>query len=708
MIHAMWVMIGVLAVLAIAFRYYSRFLANRVARLDPDFETPAHTRYDGQNYHPTNRWVLFGHHFAAISGAGPLIGPVLAIQFGYLPGLIWLVVGVCLAGAVQDMLVLWASTRRDGLSLAGIAGREIGPVAGAATALAILYVIVIALAGLGIVVVKALGGEEVPMKPGTTLAMPASATPSIRVSDGTTTIRVPPGSTYHYGAAETDVMTIHESFDLAMPGQLDAPRALAEGLPAGTRRLVPGSSWGTFTIACTIPIALAVGLYMYRLRKGRVVEASLWGAAGVLAATVAGAWIPGSALEPIFSLSREGTVLAIAAYGFIASVLPVWLLLCPRDYLSSFLKIGTILLLVAGVILANPTLQAPAINTVFASGGGPYFNGPIFPYVFICIMCGAISGFHSLVSSGTTPKMISNERDIRMIGYGAMLIEGLVGVVALIAAAALPNTMYYDINIDLARRPDYQNAVRMIETMSQREHPEAAADASSESELVAMEKAVGESLHGRTGGAVTLAVGMARIFSRAIPSFESLVSYWYHFAIMFEALFILTTIDTGTRIGRFMVQEVLGRLWAPLGNFDWLPSAILSTALVVGGWGYFIWTGTVDTIWPMFGLANQLLALIALVIVTTVLFNQGRGRYAWVTLVPMTFVASTTLTTAYREITGKYLTWLRDGQVVKGALNIGLTLMLVTCVAVILASAIRRWIGAGRTPDQATERPVSP
>ena len=686
-IQAMWIMVGVLAVLAIAYRYYSAFLAARVVALDDSRVTPAHTRYDGQNFHPTNRWVLFGHHFAAISGAGPLIGPVLAIQFGYLPGLIWLVVGVCLAGAVQDMMVLTCSTRRGGESLASIARREIGSVAGIATGIAILYVIIIALAGLGIVVVKALGGEEVPMAAKTVLVYPKGAEIDrlVTAASPDAVYRVPPGSTYLFGAREDERMPFHEGFDLAMP-KTEHPRLdKASGgfiLPAGTRRLVPGSSWGTFTIACTIPIALGVGLWMYRIRKGRVVEASIIGAVGVLGATALGALVPGSPLEPYFSLSRDNTILAIAGYGFVASILPVWLLLCPRDYLSSFLKIGTIALLVLGVILANPTLKAPPINPHFASGGGPYFNGPIFPYVFICIMCGAISGFHSLVSSGTTPKMVDKESDIRTIGYGAMLMEGLVGVVALIAAASLPNAMYYDINIDLAKRPQFAKQLAVLTVDQDGEG----------AELTAMEKEVGESLHGRTGGAVTLAVGMARIFSNALPGLRSLIGYWYHFAIMFEALFILTTIDTGTRIGRFMVQEFLGKLYKPLGDLSRLPSAILATGLVVFAWGYFIKTGTVATIWPMFGMANQLLALIALCVVTTVLVNSGRGRYAAVTVLPMLFVASTTFTAAYYEVTGTYWKWTQsDALRLRGWLNIGLTGLLLTCVLVIVASAVVRW-----------------
>ncbi len=709
-VPAMWIMVGVLAVLAIAYRYYSAFLAAKVAALDDSVVTPAHTHNDGQNFHPTNKWVLFGHHFAAISGAGPLIGPVLAIQFGYLPGLIWLVIGVCLAGAVQDMMVLAASTRKGGQSLAAIARSELGPVAGGATAIAILYVIIIALAGLGIVVVKALGGEEVPMAAGTALKFPAEASINKRLDALTQqyTYEIPPGTSYRFGTEPGQSMSFQEPFKLAVPAAnplvSEKDRAGvstgALAIPNGARRLVPGSSWGTFTIACTVPIALFVGFYMYRVRKGKVFEASLIGAVGVLGATVAGAFIPGSQLEGYFSLSRDQTIVAIAAYGFVASVLPVWLLLCPRDYLSSFLKIGTIALLVVGVILANPTLKAPAINAQFANGGGPYFNGPIFPYVFICIMCGAISGFHALVGSGTTPKMVSKESDIRMIGYGAMLMEGLVGVVALIAAASLPSAMYYDINIDLAKRPQFQQALKALELDPHGGHGELAGG---NTELVELEHQVGESLHGRTGGAVTLAVGMARIFTQAIPRSTWLVGFWYHFAIMFEALFILTTIDTGTRIGRFLVQEFLGKVWKPLGDLDWLPASLLATGLVVFGWGYFIYTGTVATIWPMFGMANQMLALIALAIVTTGLVNAGRGRYAFVTLVPMLFVGTTTLSAAYLEITRTYWGWIQKGDTLKGWLNIGLTGLLIGCAAVIVTSALVRCLSrrGGATQDGA-------
>ncbi|GIW86833.1 MAG: hypothetical protein KatS3mg108_1157 [Isosphaeraceae bacterium] len=714
-VSSMWIMLGVLAIFAVAYRFYSAFLASRVVELDDRRPTPAHTKYDGQNFHPTNRWVLFGHHFAAISGAGPLIGPVLAIQFGFLPGLIWLVIGVCLAGAVQDFLVLVFSTRREGLSLAGIARREIGPIASTATGLAILYVIVIALAGLGIVVVKALGGEEVAMPAYARLVLPSDSAMADSGAGpaGSRLFTIPPGADFLFDPKDpTQILRINEGFTLSVPEV--TPPSVASGadgrtvitIPPRAKRLVPGSSWGTFTIACTIPIALLVGLYMYRIRKGKVVEASLIGALGVLGATFLGASIPGSPLEPFFSLTGTQATYAIAGYGFIASILPVWLLLCPRDYLSSFLKIGTIALLVIGVLLANPTLRAPAINPLFAEGGGPYFRGAIFPYVFICIMCGAISGFHSLVSSGTTPKMVDRETDCRPIGYGAMLIEGLVGVVALIAAAALPSSMYYDINISLEQRPAFSKKLDpLLAHEADANHPT----------LAEVEEQVGESLHGRTGGAVTLAVGMASILTEAVPALQGrfrdqLIAFWYHFAIMFEALFILTTIDTGTRIGRFMLQEFLGRLWKPLGNLDWLPGSILATFLITSAWAYFILTNSVATIWPMFGMANQLLALIALVIVTTALVNAGKARFVWVTLLPAAFVASTTLTTAFKEITETYYAgWiLRDRDYLKGWLNISLTLLLLGCVLVLFVSAAGRWITVTRQPSRRVSESTTP
>ncbi|MFY7877844.1 MAG: carbon starvation protein A, partial [Pirellula sp.] len=579
--------------------------------------TPAVRLDDGQNYHPTNRWILFGHHFAAISGAGPLIGPVLAIQFGYMPGLIWLIVGVCLAGAVQDFLVLAASVRHDGKSLAEIARTILGPTVGWLASIAILFIVIIALSGLGVVVVKALGGEQVNLLAGTKIQY-SGALEKTETPKGTE-LKVPEGAKVEYTLG-TSVRS--ESFRLRIPTDSTATALATDGtidIPAQSAELIPGSSWGTFTIFCTIPIALFVGLYMYKFRKGHIVEASLLGAIGVLGATVAGNWIPGSPLESYFSLSREGVTLSICIYGFVASVLPVWLLLCPRDYLSSFLKIGTIIVLIGGILIANPKLQAPALNEFYASGGGPTFPGAVFPFVFICIMCGAISGFHALVSSGTTPKMVSNEKDIRMIGYGAMLMEGLVAVCALIAAASLPVGDYWAINIDLSKVE--LHAKTLAKMNADVDH------------LQELERQVGgETLRGRTGGAVTLAVGMAQIMTDAMKklsssiSIDGVIKYWFHFAIMFEALFILTTIDTGTRIARFLLQEILGKVHPQFAKMDWMPGVLLSTGLVTLGWGGLIWSSSIDTIWPMFGIANQLLAGIALCVVTTWMFQSGRGK----------------------------------------------------------------------------------
>jgi carbon starvation protein len=588
--HALYVLIPVLCILAIAYRYYSAFIAARLLVLDDSRPTPAHTRYDGHNYYPTSRWVLFGHHFAAITGAGPLVGPVLAAQFGYAPGLIWLVAGVCLAGAVHDLIILWASTRRGGRSLADIARTEIGPVAGVTAAVAILFIIVIALAGLGMVVVNALSE----------------------------------------------------------------------------------SAWGTFTIGTTIPLAIFMGLYMYRFRKGRITEATIIGVIGLALAVILGKPLAGSAVGHWFMLTREQLIVVMAAYGFIASVLPVWLLLAPRDYLSAFMKIGTIGLLVFGVIVVNPELHMPAV-TKFAGGGGPIIPGPLFPFVFITIACGAISGFHGLIGSGTTPKMVSKESDIRPIGYGAMLIEGLVGVVALIAATAMFPGDYFAINT-----PPDVFATLGIPVVNLHE----------------LEREVGEVVVGRTGGAVSLAVGMAQVFS-ALPGMKGLMDYWYHFAIMFEALFILTTIDAGTRVARFLVQEFFGRFYKPFERPDWMPGAIASTGLVVVAWAYFIWTGSVSTIWPMFGISNQLLACVALAIGTTILINLGRARYAWVTIVPLLFLSTTTLTAGFLSVRDNFWPMAVGPKLtlhLQGYLNSILTVVMMTCVVVIFIAAVRRWV----------------
>lgn len=694
--HAAPLLLCVLAIMAIAYRFYSVFLATKVACNDPLRATPAVRLDDGQNYHPTNRWILFGHHFAAISGAGPLIGPVLAIQFGYMPGLIWLVIGVCLAGAVQDFLVLSASVRFEGKSLAEMARQLLGPRVGLLASAAILFIVIIALSGLGIVVVKALGGETIAMIPGARISYPGELEQQSTVRG--TRLQVPPGSTIEYTKGS---FKRSETFTMQVPAGADLN--VTQGsfvVPAKSFELIRGSSWGTFTIFCTIPIALFVGLYMYRFRKGRIGEASLIGAIGVLGATVAGNWVPGSILEPYFSLSRQGIILAICIYGFIASVLPVWLLLCPRDYLSSILKIGTILILLLGLMVANPVMQAPAVNEFYANGGGPYFSGAIFPFVFICIMCGAISGFHSLVSSGTTPKMIQSESDLRMIGYGAMLMEGLVAVCALFVAAAMPTGDYWAINIDLSKI--HLHAETLTKMHADVDH------------LQELERQVGgETLRGRTGGAVTLAVGMAKIMTDAMRKIsstidiDSVIKYWFHFAIMFEALFILTTIDTGTRIARFLLQEVLGSVFPKFAKMDWWPGVIISTGLVTLAWGSLIWSSSIDTIWPMFGIANQLLAGIALCIVSTWLFQCGRGRYVYVTAIPLLFIVSTTFTAAAQMVSGKFWPTFRQGwkdgnlqQELQGGLCCVAIVFLIFCFVVILASSIAKCVGQAQRTSQ--------
>ena len=596
---ALPIMIGALCILAIAYRYYSAFIAAKVLALDDTRQTPAHTEYDGQNYYPTNKWVLFGHHFAAISGAGPLVGPVLAAQFGYLPGLLWLLVGVVLGGAVHDFVILASSVRRKGKSLAEIARTEISPLSGFISGLAILFIVVIALAGLGLVVVKALGE----------------------------------------------------------------------------------SPWGTFTVGFTIPLALFMGLYMYRFRKGKIREATIIGVIGLFIAVVLGGRIAESSLASTFTLSEANITYLMAAYGFIASVLPVWMLLCPRDYLSSYMKIGTVAFLVIGVIVVAPHLHMPAITT-FVNGGGPIIPGKVFPFVFITIACGAISGFHSLVSSGTTPKMIDKETHARMIGYGSMLMEGLVGVVALIAATSLLPGDYFAINVDRTRT----NYVQFVETNSSEGFD------LREDKLEELTRETGEKdLRGRTGGAVTLAVGIAQIFS-GLPGMKGLMKYWYHFAIMFEALFILTTIDTGTRVARFMLGEFLGRFYKPLERPDWLPGAIITSALVVGGFTYFIRTGSVSTIWPMFGIANQLLASIALCVGTTVIINSGRAKYAWVTILPLAFVSTTTLTAGWKSIFDNFLVEAqRPATAFRGYLNATVTAIMMVCVLIVLIESLVRW-----------------
>ena len=591
--RALYVILPVLGILAIAYRYYSAFIAARIMMLDDARVTPAHAKYDGHNYYPTSRWVLFGHHFAAITGAGPLIGPVLAAQFGYAPGLIWLVAGVCLAGAVHDFIILWASTRRGGRSLAQIVREEVGPAAGTTAMIAILFVIVIAMAGLGLTVVN----------------------------------------------------------------------ALAE------------SAWATFTIAVTIPLAMFMGFYMYVFRRGHIVEATVIGVIGLALAVVFGEPLnhASSGLGGMLRMSRNELLLCLGIYGFAASVLPVWLLLSPRDYLSSFMKIGTIAFLIVGVLWVNPELKMPAVSE-FAAGGGPIIPGTLFPFAFITIACGAISGFHALISSGTTPKMIDKESDIRPIGYGAMLMEGLVGVMALIAATAMHPGDYYAINVPIAahERFDLPPVVNLPD----------------------LERQVGEQVAGRTGGGVSLAVGMAQIFT-ALPGMRGLIAYWYHFAIMFEALFILTTIDAGTRVGRFLVQEFLGRAYAPFARQDWMPGSVIATLLVVGGWSFFIYTGEINTIWPMFGIANQLLACVALTVGTTIIIATGKRAYAWVTGAPLAFVATNTLYAGFLSVRDNFYPMTRhlDPKIsFTGWVQTSCTVIMMACVFVIIGAAVGRWV----------------
>jgi carbon starvation protein len=686
--HAMPVMIVVLCVLAIAYRYYSAFLAARVVSLDDSRITPAMRMDDGQNYHPTNRWVLFGHHFAAISGAGPLIGPVLAAQFGYLPGLLWIVIGVCAAGAVQDFLILAASIRRGGKSLAQIAYSDIGKTAGTAATVAILFIIVIALAGLGKVVVKALGGEAVALPVGWILP-PAGES----VARGV----VPAGSTVVWNGGKNQ-QVFAESFLVRLPGKVNGVPGMPVGATAlgpNTFRIVPGSPWGMFTIAATIPIALFVGVYMSRIRHGRIIEASLVGGGLTLLAVFVGGWFANSQYASWLNLSATQVTWSMAIYGFVAAVLPVWVLLTPRDYLSSFLKIGTIALLVIGTLIANPKFEAPAINHVFL-GGGPTVPGRIFPFLFITIMCGAISGFHALVSSGTTSKMLAREKDARMIGFGAMLIEGLVGVVSIVAAASLPVQDYYAMNTDLAAVPKWHDKILQVGGGGGPEH------------LNVYEALTQESLRGRTGGAVTLAVGMAHIFdglAKRIGSgawLDGMWKYWYHFAIMFEALFILTTIDAGTRIGRFLLQEIAGQIHPSLGIHGGWPSAIISTAIMVLGWVYFLGSGPFATIWAIFGIANQMLAVIALAIAAVYLVNSGRGRFAWVAVLPMALVFTTTSSAAVMMLTGQ-IDGIRtqlantgftlgNATLFNALLQAGLILMMLVCEVIVLAGAtVKVW-----------------
>ncbi len=601
--NAMYLVIGALVIFALAYRFYFSFICAKVLTIDPSRVTPAHRLYDGQNYYPTNKWILFGHHFAAIAGAGPLVGPVLAVQFGYFPGFMWMLIGAVMAGAVHDLVLLTASVRHDGKSIAEIARCEISKLSGITTSVAVIIIIIVALAGLGLVVVNSLSE----------------------------------------------------------------------------------SSWGTFTIAATIPIALTMGVWMTKIRKGKTAEATIFGVIMLVLAVVFGRYIPTSPIASWFTFNHHSLTILLALYGFLASVLPVWLLLAPRDYLSSIMKITVVAMLAIGIIVVAPVLKMPAV-TPFIHGGGPIIPGTLYPYLFITIACGAISGFHSLVSSGTTPKMLMNEKDIKFIAVGSMLIEGLVSILALVAAASLLPLDYFMINVSPEK---LQHILPQLHGMGL-----------TDSNITELSAEVGEKIIGRTGGAVSLAVGMAQIFS-AIPGMKGLMSYWYHFAIMFEALFILTTIDAGTRIARFVLQEALGKVYKPFGRTNWLPGNLLASGLVVFAWAYFIYSGTVATIWPMFGSANQLLATIALVVGTSYIINRGKIKYAWITILPMIFVGVTTLTAGWQNIMNIYLPQAIDAKTrVAGVINLTLTVIIVICVLIILFDAIPKWIRVwqGRQP----------
>jgi carbon starvation protein len=632
-LNAVWLVVAALATYLVAYRFYSAFIAARIFSLDDTRATPAERLEDGRDFVPTNKWVLLGHHFAAIAGPGPLVGPTLAAQFGYLPGTLWLIVGAALGGCVQDFTILFCSMRRDGKSLGQIAREEVSRRGGSIAGVAVLAIMVILLAVIALVVVKALK---------------------------------------------------------------DSP-------------------WGTFTLVMTIPIALLMGLYLRFLRPGRVLEASVGGIALVAFAVVAGQWVNQSdSWSRAFTLSGPVLAISIIVYGFAASTLPVWLLLAPRDYLSAFIKVAAIVALAAGVLLVRPTLQMPAL-TRFTDGNGPVFAGKIFPFCFITIACGAVSGFHALIASGTTPKMILHETHARIVGYGSMLMESFVGVMAMIAACALQPGIYFAINSPagiVGRSADA--AAKTIRSWGYALDPQA---------IATLAQRVGErTLLDRTGGAPSLAVGMAQIFSGTIGG-DRLLSIWYHFAIMFEALFILTTLDAGTRVGRFMVQDLAGHLFRPLKRSSSTLAAVFSSAAMVGAWGYFLWQGVQDplgginSLWPLFGIANQLLACVALVVATTILLKMRRARWIWVTLVPMAWLVSVTMTASYQKIfsPSPALGFLAQARALAGQLSAGaipaarladthrlifnarldaaVTALLAAMVLVLLLEAIALWVG---------------
>jgi len=633
-INSLWLVVAAVCTYLIGFRFYGKFIAAKVMALDNDRATPAERLRNGHDYEPTNKWILFGHHFAAIAGPGPLVGPVLAAQFGYLPGTLWIILGTVLGGCVQDFIILFCSMRRDGKSLGQMAREEIGKVGGVTALLTVLLIIVILLAVIALVVVNALK---------------------------------------------------------------DSP-------------------WGTFTIAATMPIAVFMGLYLRYWRPGKVLEVSLIGFALVVLSIFGGQWVAESAtLAPIFTLSGVALAASVIIYGFFASALPVWLLLAPRDYLSTFVKLGVVFMLAIGIVLVRPQLELPAF-TRFTDGTGPIFAGTVFPFCFITIACGAISGFHSLIASGTTPKMIAKEWHAWPVGYGSMALEGFVAIMAMIAACALQPGVYFAVNSPAGVVGTTPEAA--VATISGWGFPVTVQD------MTTLAADMGEQdLFHRTGGAPSLALGMAHIFARTGGG-RAILGFWYHFAIMFEALFILTIIDAGTRVGRFMLQDLLGHVWKPLGRTSWIPGVILTSAAIVLAWGYFLYQGVVDplgginSLWPLFGIANQLLAAVALCVATTVLVKMHRARYMWITCTPLAWLVTVTFTAGYQKIfsplprlgflaQAAQLSAAGAADAAARALIFNARLDAVVCgvfmvlVATILIDSIRVWVGILRGTREA-------
>ncbi len=646
-INAVWFIVAAVCVYLVAYRFYSSFIAAKVLTLDETRATPAERLDDGRDFVPTNTWILFGHHFAAIAGPGPLIGPTLAAQFGYLPGTLWLIVGAVLGGCVQDFIVLFGSTRRNGKSLGQMAREEVSKLSGMVAMIAVLAIMVILLAAIALVVVNAL----------------------------------------------------------------------------------KASPWATYTMAMSMPIAVLMGFYLRFWRPGRVIEATIIGLGLLLFAVVSGEWVAASpAWAPVFTLSGTTLAIAIILYGFAASTLPVWLLLAPRDYLNSFIKLGVVFLLGLGIIFTQPEVQMPAL-TRFADGTGPIFAGGIFPFCFITIACGAVSGFHSLISSGTTPKMIMHETQARMIGYGSMLLESFVGVMAMIAACVLQPGVFFAINSPAGIVGD--TVEKATATITAWGFPVSAATMDNLARLVGE-----ETLLNRTGGAPSLAVGMATIFSNTIGG-EAMIALWYHFAIMFEVLFILTVLDSGTRVGRFMLQDLLGHFWKPLGRTGWTPGVLITSVLIVAAWGHFLYQGVLDplgginSLWPLFGISNQLLATVALIVMTTILIKMGKLRYIWVTLTPSVWLVAVTMTASYQKIVSAnprigFLAQARqmaerlttgsiapdkvietERLIFNAQLNAGVTALLAGLVIVVVLSAAWEWyrLLSGRRASDLQETP---